>query len=784
MKKSKRSFRFMKLTAGTMALLLSMTVHANPQSFNIQPSDLKTAIDAYIALTGQQIVYKSADLKGRASKGAQGAMNHQQALEHLLEGTDLQLRRDISGAIVIFRSEVMDKSVDLDVTPEPMAQVVVLGKALSHLSELARTGTRTDADPMTLPLAVTTVSNELIKQQQAFTLRDAVANVAGVSELNGDGSFSMRGFAAGVMRNGNLSVSGVSYDPPIMAVEKIEVVKGPEAIIAGVTTGYGGLINVITKTPQVAPITELASTVGSHGYADVEIDIGRALTQDKRWLARLVATEARSGDTMVGYKGPGKTYISPSLTWRDKQIGTEITTQYEYQAGRIAPPLETFAFGGALNASLPLYRYGPAENGTEIKGKVATVSFKQRLGENWTLSGQYTADRQRRDAVRDFTGLGTVFGLPAPEVFSFHLRNGSVIDTRTAKLELRGAIDTGPVEHKLLFAFDNMSNHITQYNQSLALRKVNMATARVTDITDEFGPMLGVPGPELNAGLAPKEQGALVLDQISWKQWVALLGLRQITYNPDQNSMDVLGELMQLLPSLGIVYRFDDEHSFYGNVSKGFVPNFGITSFGGNPVPPENAQQYEIGFKAMSLNRRVATTISLFDIRQKNVAVTDPFHSEIDCGGMPCYISVPGVRSRGAEVEVSGELTRQFGLRASYSYNTKDTGTTDQANVPYARHEGNLWAIYKFSDEQLGQWWLGAGANARSMRNEDQLFAHNPGQVRADLSAGYDNRNWSAIAGVKNVADKRLYTISSGVQGAAAVVQPRELYLTLRYKFD
>ena len=778
----------MRWAAGAAALLLSMTVYANPQSFNIPAGDLKAAIDAYITLTGQQIVYKGSDLKGRASKGAQGTMSADKALAHLLEGTDLQLRRDSSGAIVIFRAEVTeggrDKSAGVEAPLEPIAHVIVLGKALSHLSELDRTGTRTEADPMTLPLAVTTVSSELIKQQQALTLRDAVANVAGVSELNGDGSFSMRGFAAGIMRNGNLSVGGVSYDPPIMAVEKIEVVKGPEAIIAGVTSGYGGIINVITKTPQVAPITELASTVGSHGYVDMELDIGRALTEDKRWLARLVASKARSGDTPVGYKGPDKTYFSPSLTWRDKRLGTEITAQYEYQAGRVAPPLETFTFGDALNADLPLYRYGPADNGTERKSQVATVSFKQRLGESWKLAGQYTADRQRRDAVLDFTGLGTAYGVSAPEVFTFYARGGSVIDTRTAKLELRGAVDTGPVEHKLLFAFDNVGNHITQYNQYLALRKVDMTTAQATDITGEFGPMFGVPGPRTSAALAPKEQGALVLDQIFWKQWVALLGFRQITYKPNREAMDALGELKKSLPSLGIVYRLDDEHSLYGNASKGFVPNLGITYFGGTPVPPENAQQYEVGFKALSLGRRVATTISLFDIRQKNVAVTDPSHGDLDCGGIPCYISVPGVRSRGAEVELSGELTKQLGLRASYSYNIKDTGTTDQASVPYARHEGNVWAIYKFGDERSGQWWLGAGANARGARNDDPLSVRNPGQVRADLSAGYDSRHWSAVAGVKNVADKRLYTVGSGYQGSAAAIQPREFYLTLRYKLD
>ena len=40
------------------------------------------------------------------------------------------------------------------------------------------------------------------------------------------------------------------------------------------------------------------------------------------------------------------------------------------------------------------------------------------------------------------------------------------------------------------------------------------------------------------------------------------------------------------------------------------------------------------------------------------------------------------------------------------------------------------------------------------------------------------------VAGVKNVADKRLYTVSSGLFGSGEAYQPREFYVTGRYSFD
>lgn len=49
-----------------------------------------------------QVVYNAADLKGKSTKGVRGAMEAEKALDLLLEGTDLKLRRDRSGAVIIF----------------------------------------------------------------------------------------------------------------------------------------------------------------------------------------------------------------------------------------------------------------------------------------------------------------------------------------------------------------------------------------------------------------------------------------------------------------------------------------------------------------------------------------------------------------------------------------------------------------------------------------------------------------------------------------------------------
>lgn len=583
--------RMAKVAAGVAAMVLALAVHAQARNFNIPAGDLKAAIDAYVAATGQQIVYKGAELKGRVSKGVQGSMTQEQALERLLEGTNLKLRRDSSGAVVVFTDESnaggVSGSQPASADVVTMTPVIVIGKALSHLADMNRTGTRIDTDPMTLPMSVSTVDKELLVQQQALTLRDAVANVAGVGDYGVGGIFTMRGFAAGMMRNGNLLVSGLNPDVPIMSISRIEVVKGPEAIIAGVTSGYGGVINVITKTPQSTPVTEVAATVGSHGYYETGVDLGRPLNEDKSLLARFVASKQGAGKTIVGYDGGTTDYIAPSLTWRNRGTGTEVTGQYEYQDKRTPPAAEVYTDQPSLTSDLKPVRLGAPDDGTRVKSKVATLAVTQRLAEGWELEGKYIDDRRGSNAQLPLSSIGTAFGIPFPSAVTIDGLVNLNYNTKSTKLELKGNFETGPVEHKLLAAYDHFKTYTFGASQFLAIRSTALDTGAVTDLTPVFGPAFGgIPTPLLGNSSSYKEDGALLLDQMTWGDWIALAGLRYIRFEAVPPAGPTL-VFNKPLPSLGVLYRVNRGLSLYASASKGFTPNAGNFSFSGGETPPK-----------------------------------------------------------------------------------------------------------------------------------------------------------------------------------------------------
>ncbi|WP_179041697.1 TonB-dependent siderophore receptor [Sphingobium lactosutens] len=769
-------------------ILLPRQAHAQRQLFTIEAGDLQSALDAYSVATGTEVRVEGVEIDGLKTSGVNGEMNKTAALRRILSGNKLQQCGAERVRIVIVAPATRCVESEASEGHGVASDIIVTANAVSHLAAHTRTGTRMDADPLTLPLSVSTVSESLLARQQSLTLADAAANISGVTP-GGSGSFNMRGFSAGVQRNGDLGLDGTSSDLPNLAIARLEVVKGPAAIIAGVASSYGGLVNIITKTPQDSFLAEIVGTVGSRGYYDAGIDVGGPLNEDKSVLFRMVATTQNTDHTINGYDGPSNDYLAPSMTWRNKDWGTEITAQFEYQDVRRAPDILVFTDQPKLTGDLKTLRLGAASDGIRTKIKRTTLQINQDIVPGWTMTARYAGERRNQQTNSAVSFPGSFLGLPFSNIVSIANRGDTKVAADLFKFELRGHFATGPVKHSLLLAYDNQKTKIAAGSQSLSVSSTDIQTGEVTDLDDTLGVLLGLPGPRTEGGLRPRETGLLALDQMQWGDLYVLAGYRRMVYTPHLSLGDV-GTFKKGLPSLGVLYRLTPEFSFYASASKGFTPNLGQFSIDGSAVSPEQAKQYEGGAKALLFNKQIAATLSVYRIDQKNVAADDPTQPNPVClGGSACFITIPGVRSTGAELEISGTLFKHFEVRASYAYADKKAPAIDGASanlsgIAYAHHIGSLWTTYNFRTDNLG-FWLGSGIQARSARNNDSdANVINPGQIRVDLSGGYQAKAWQVIFGVKNVTNKRLYDVGSGYSNIGTVTQPREVYATLRYRFN
>ena len=83
------------------------------------------------------------------------------------------------------------------------------------------------------------------------------------------------------------------------------------------------------------------------------------------------------------------------------------------------------------------------------------------------------------------------------------------------------------------------------------------------------------------------------------------------------------------------------------------------------PLPPEIAEQWEVGAKAELFDKRLTATIAYYDLTKQHIAVPDPNPILAQLG---YQTSVGAARNRGFELDIAGEIVPGWKVIASYSY--------------------------------------------------------------------------------------------------------------------
>ena len=754
--------------AGAVALALSFAAQAQDLSFDIPAGDLNAALTAYSKQTGQQVVFKIDDLKGKTTPGVHGSMSPDQALTALLAGTGLKVNKDPSGAIAIFPAEAGagDASTKTAGTSEKLEEVIVTATAISSIYVTSRSATRMDADPMDLPLSISAVQGDLMKMQQSRTLTDVLNNVAGV-DVAGDGLITTRGFTASVARNGTIQ-TGTGYvqlngQRPTVAVDRVEVVKGPEQILQGTSGGIGGTVNLITKLPEAQPIAYLGSAIGSDGYWRLDADVNDTLLGDEgnRLMGRLVGSTSGAGETDVGYLGASNDFVSAGLRWTNDDWGSDLAAVYEYSD--ILTPANSYvvATGDSFYSGLKEYRFGPRDSWAESEVDTVDVNFHQRLWETWSFNVNYIWT----DSAATLQYAAPTALLDPSTVASISQKGPGTRSTATAndfKADFRGTLQTGPVAHQLMLAYDYNSTEgggggkpltYTFWTTDLDTRQ------RTADFSFE------VEFPRYLVDYV--ETGVLAVDHISWNNWSGLFGVRWLSADTDYRSEDSPSDKARgdaTLPQYGLVYNVTPDVRLYASGGEGYTSNYGLRTWQGEPLPDETSTQYEAGVKALVLNRQLAVTLAVYRIEQKNFAVVD--WERMPEGGDFVYYAIPGLTNKGVELEVSGQPIRGLDVRANYTYTQQEDQDGGPPPSGYVPSSFNLWAQYWLSRETGQGWWGGFGLTAKDAAVQPSVVLDTdevvpatrvPGFTTFDLQAGYASDHWNAIAGYKNVADIQTY---------------------------
>ena len=740
--------------AGAMAMILAAAAQAQDLNFDIPAGDLVAALDAYSKQTGQQLVYLEKNLEGKKSPGAHGAMSPEQALEALLAGTGLKINKDSSGALAIFPPEAVAGAASTGEAGE-LEEVVVRATAISQLVLISRSATRLDSDPMLVPLSISTVKSDLLREQQVQDLGDVLDNVAGMTVR--DGFIFSRGFDVKTARNGTANTVASTFGglglTPVIATDRVEVVKGPEQVLQGKGGGIGGVVNIVTKTPTPVAYALVGGSVGSDGYWRIDLDVNGTLVEGKygTLMGEVIGSTSQQNTGPHGIATPSMDYYSGLLRWTNADLGSDLTVAYQDTSTEDGPGLMVVG-GNPLRSGAPEYLLGDRKSHSKSSGDLLEVHFTQRIVGSWHAEVTYLDEESESDdnyfSVHGSYGDPAV--LQADQVSSY----GDRSKTETFRINLNGEFATGPVTHKVLLGYDDQ---VVTSPAGGGETSLGTYYTEIPSGVQTFEPCEDWCAYENTSNFEETQTGILFVDQANWQRWHALIGVRWLQADfKYKDSGFVLFDYSEskTLPQYGLVYAANDLLSIYASGSEGYAASHEMFDANGNPIPDMSYNQFEGGVKYLLMGEQLALTAAIYEIRQRDV----PNYIGETPGHKPIYESIPGITSKGVDLELAGQPLPGLAIRATYAYLKATVDATGQPRPGgYPPNKFTLWSQYWFSREVGRGFWAGGGLSAVDAPERPAGAGEWGGNAIVDLSAGYQDAHWQAILGVKNVGDSEGY---------------------------
>jgi iron complex outermembrane recepter protein len=253
-------------------------------------------------------------------------------------------------------------------------------------------------------------------------------------------------------------------------------------------------------------------------------------------------------------------------------------------------------------------------------------------------------------------------------------------------------------------------------------------------------------------------------DLLTYKDLSLLLNFRRTvsTVSADTNYVTFGFEstvapttLHENTPGAGVVYRVNQDASLYASFSRGFQQNTDL-GCGGGVLPPIRSLNKEVGAKFQLFGDMLSLTTAGFEIQQDNVALYS--------SSLGCEITQPGQVTRGIELDLQGQLAKGWNAIVNYTHQTaRDRSHPDRVFPGAPKNKLNLWTVYDLPFESVKGLGAGLGLTATSQQEGTYMtpYFKIPAQVQLDTSLFYNQPTWHATLGVKNIANRTLYGVST-----------------------
>jgi len=777
--------------------LLASTVWAEDQRFdvNVPAGDLAGAVDTLARQTKLQVLYDPKLLDGKTTPGLQGRYTAREALEKLVEGSGISFHFTAADAAALSSSGAVGEGTK----PTELPEVKVTAPPESGYSvPNATTATKTDTPLMETPASVQVIPQQVLQDQKATTLDQALSNVSGArgSNLGWAEYIYLRGFNTfSYLRDGFRidDPSGLGGLLTLSNVDSIEVLKGPAAILYG-RVEPGGVVNLITKQPQATPHYSLEQSFGSWDHYITTVDATGPVNENKTLLYRLIFSYDTS-DFWIDNIQNERTFIAPTIQWKPgahTQVTVETSYSHDqstlYQQSVVPYDTTTHQFQWGDRSANPVpYYFNPD---TLFVG----LNWSHEFNDNWSIKQQishnqvdFSTPLNLSEAFGPLELVGDTWtvGLGTAKLTGKTVTDGTVLD-------VTGHFPTGFAQHTLLIGGD--------YYQLKAIYNSRYSNpggpfVYVPLFSSTVPSTAGIPlDPDTYyyTNTTTKSVGAYLQDQIKLPYHIDILaGFRYqdvwtTGYTTSGANFGGTGAPVDssiphenaITPRAGVLWHPKDWVSLYAS----YTENFGASNaslgpdWQGKLLKPEGAHQYEVGAKTELPDGKASFTIALFDLTKTNVAANDLAHPNGSGGFFPTAIGE--VESQGIELTLQGEILPGWDLLAAYTYDhvqvkqgtqTYPSGTA----MPFVPDNMfRLFTTYAFNQQPLTGWKIGGGltweGSAPGLYVDPVTFASNtstiqsPGYVIYDAMASYHFNAWllktTFQLNINNIFNKSYYT--------------------------
>ncbi|MEH2009123.1 TonB-dependent siderophore receptor [Nostoc sp.] len=646
---------------------------------------------------------------------------------------------------------------------EPIELVVTGTPDTRYQVPDAIVGTRTNRRIQDIPQSIQVVPRQSWEDQGAVNAIDALRSVGVIqafnSPTNGD-VFTIRGFqTSNILRNGlkDYTAGAISGQTQLANIERLEVLRGPASVLYG-QGNPGGTINFVTKQPLSEPYFATSMTFGSYNFYQPTLDISGPLNSDKTLLYRLNASYI-STESFVDFFYNQRYLIAPVLSWQISK-NTKLSFEGEFRDQQQYPRTGLPAVGTVLpnpNGEIPLSLNTLDEDARNNRRSILLgYNFEHHFSDNWSLVNAFhvRSIRYRTDSAN--SGSLQLDGRTLNRTQQNYIGAPAADEEYALDNHVVGKFKTGSLQHELVAGFD-LYRDISQFDQ----------TMRAIGSIDVFNPVYGQPVGGLRSRMNQKTKndqlGFYVQDIVTLTNNVNLVfgGRGDFVDNKVTNFLNTSANQSQsdfaFSPRVGLVYKPIQPVSLYASYSESFSQNVG-TTFGGSLFQPSTGTQYEVGVKADFFSGRLSSTFALYQLTLSNVLTPDPNPNR------PTFnIQTGEQRSRGIELNVTGEILPGWNVIASYAYTdgqvTKDERYIGNRLVNVPENSASLWTTYTFAKGNLQGLGFGLGLFYVGERQGDLTNSFSvPSYLRLDAAVYYRINRLSFALNLKNLSDVQYFT--------------------------